>query len=90
MPILQNEFELAMGNGLKLNDTVYIYDARSMNADESHGIKMGGQLVKCGSVQQFFAGDVQIHINSCSFNPVDVGYANEARRSAALTTRRSR
>ena len=38
--VLQNEFELAVRNGLKLKDTVYVNDGRSMNADESHGIEM--------------------------------------------------
>jgi hypothetical protein len=40
--VLQNEFELAVRNGLKLNDAVYIDDGRSMNADESHGIETSG------------------------------------------------
>src|SRR5690348_13234692 len=55
-----------------------------MNADESHGIETPGYLVQCRSVEQLFTRDVQIHINSCAFNPVDVGYPNEARRSPAL------
>jgi hypothetical protein len=38
--VLQNDLELAVRNGLKLKDTVDIYDGRSMNADESHGIEM--------------------------------------------------
>jgi hypothetical protein len=37
--VLQNELELAMRNGLKLNDAIYIEDRRSMNADESPGIE---------------------------------------------------
>src|SRR5271169_991685 len=84
MPVLQNQLELAVRNGLKLKDTVYVNDGGSMNADESHGIEMAGELVQGGSVEQPFTGDVQIHINSGAFNPVDVGYPNEARRSTAL------
>jgi hypothetical protein len=48
--VLENELELAVRNGLKLEDTVYVNDGGSMNADESQGIKMAGQLVHCGAV----------------------------------------
>src|SRR5215471_17416180 len=68
-----------MRNGPKLNDTLYIDDGRAVNPDESHGIEMAGELVQCGPVKQLFTARVQIHINSCAFNPIDLGYANEAR-----------
>ena len=38
----QYDLELAVRNGLKLKDTVYVNDGGSMNADESHGIEMAG------------------------------------------------
>jgi hypothetical protein len=40
--VLQNELELAVRNGLKLKDAVYVNDGGSMNPDESHGIEMAG------------------------------------------------
>jgi hypothetical protein len=40
--VLQYDLELAVRNGLKLKNTVYIDDGGSMNADESHGIEMSG------------------------------------------------
>src|SRR5579864_5771793 len=79
--VLQNEIELAVRNGLKLQDAIYVHDGGPMNADEPHGIETSGQLVQCSSVEQFFASDVQIHIDSGAFNPVDVGDPNKARRA---------
>ena len=55
-----------------------------MNPDESLGIKMVRKLVQCGAIKQLFTGDMQIYINTCTFNPVDVAHPNEPRRSTGL------
>jgi hypothetical protein len=82
--VLQDEVEFAVRDGLKLKDAVNIDNGRSMNADEAHGIETIGELIEGGSVKQLLAGDVQIGIDPCTFDPVDVGHANEARRTAGL------
>jgi hypothetical protein len=68
--VLQNELELAVRNGFKLKDAIYVNDRGSMNADESHRIEMAGSLVKCGSVEQIFTGDMQIHISRVSVHRI--------------------
>lgn len=55
-----------------------------MNAHEAHGIEVIGRLIQRRAVEQLFAGNVQIDIPTCTFNPVDVGHANEAGRSAGF------
>ena len=40
MPVLQKQLELAMRNGPKLDNTVYVDDGRAMNPHEPHGIKV--------------------------------------------------
>src|SRR5215472_5398647 len=79
MPVLQKQLEFAMRNGPQFNDTLYVDDGRPMNPDKSHGIEMAGEFVQGGPVKQLFTARVQIHIDSCAFNPVDLSYANEAR-----------
>ncbi len=64
MAVLQDEFEFAVRDGLKLKDAVNIDDGRSMNTDEAHGIETIGELIEGRAVKQLLAGEVQIGIRA--------------------------
>src|SRR5215467_4058133 len=82
--VLQDHFELAVRDGLKLDDAVDVDDRRSMNSDKAHWIELVGKVVKRGPVEQLLPGDVQIGINTGALDPVDVGHTDKARRSAGF------
>ncbi len=67
-----------MGDRLQVQDAFDIDDSRTMDADKSNGIEPLGKLVQRGLVQQFLSSDVQVGINSGSFDPVDIGHPYEA------------
>src|SRR5262249_3653371 len=82
--VLQDHFELAVRDGLKLDDAVDVDDRRSMNSDKAHWIDLIGKLVKGSPVEQLLPGDVQIDKNAGALDPVDVGHTDKARRPAGF------
>src|SRR6476469_8983267 len=76
--VFQDHFKFAMGDRLQVQDAFDIDDSRTMDADKTDRIEPPGKLVQCGPVQQFLSSDVQVRINSGSFNPVDIGHPYEA------------
>jgi hypothetical protein len=67
-----------MGDRLQVQDAFDIDDSRTMDADKTDGIEPLGKLAQRGPVQQFLSSDVQVCINPCSFDPVNIGHPYEA------------
>lgn len=62
MAALQKQLELAMGNGVKFNNAIYVNDRGSMDPDESHWIEIARKFVQCGPVKQLFTAGMKVHV----------------------------
>src|ERR1700722_8342982 len=77
--VFQDHVKFAMGDRLEAQDAFDIDDGRAMDADKANRIEPLGKLVQRGPVQQLLSPNVQVRINACSFDPVDIGHSYEAR-----------
>src|SRR5215467_945181 len=76
--VFQDHFKFAMGDRLQAQDAFYIDDSRTMDAHKTNGIEPFGKFAQRGPVQQLLPSDVQVRINTSSFDPVDIGHPYEA------------
>ena len=82
--IFQDELELAVRDGSELKYAVNIDDRRSMYANKTHGIQPICEFIEGDAIEEFLACDVQVDIDACTLDPVNVHHANEACGSSGL------
>src|SRR5215472_5617930 len=71
--VFQNHLIFAMGDRLQAQDAFDIDDSRPMDADKSNGIEPRGKCVQGSPIQQLLSCDMQVRIDACTFDPVDIG-----------------
>ena len=80
MPVLQKQLELAMRNGPKLDNTVYVDDGRAMNPNELILWELYGDAANASAQGVTSLASVQPNVVSRGFDPLYfvVGKKNHA------------